>query len=62
MRKREIDRRQFLKRATLISAGVIGFPCFVRSAALGKDGGIIGAAGEVFKYLNKTVESIQHIR
>ena len=40
MRKREIDRRKFLKRATLTSAGVIGFPCFVRSAALGKDGGV----------------------
>ena len=38
MRKREIDRRQFLKRATLTGAGVIGFPCFVRSAVLGKDG------------------------
>ena len=38
MRKREIDRRQFLKRATLTSAGVMGFPCFVSSAALGRDG------------------------
>ena len=40
MRKREIDRRQFLKQATLTGAGVMGFPCFVRSATLGKDGGV----------------------
>jgi predicted dehydrogenase len=40
MRKREIDRRQFLKLAAMISAGGIGFPHIVRSAVLGKDGGV----------------------
>ena len=40
MRKREINRRQFLKRATLTGAGVIGFPCFVSSKVLGKDGSV----------------------
>ncbi len=40
MGKREIDRRQFLKRVTMISAGVIDIPYFVRSAVLGKDGGV----------------------
>ncbi len=40
MKRREIDRRRFLKRATFTAAGVIGFPCFVRSSALGKDGGV----------------------
>jgi predicted dehydrogenase len=40
MRKKEMDRRRFLKQATLSGAGVIGFPCFVRSTALGKDGSV----------------------
>jgi len=40
MRKKEINRRQFLKRTALISSCGIGFPCFVRSAVLGKDGGV----------------------
>ncbi len=38
MRKKGLDRRQFLKRAALTSAGVIGFPSFIRSTALGKEG------------------------
>ena len=40
MRKRKIDRRQFLRRTTLISVGIIGFPYCVCSTALGKDGGV----------------------
>ncbi len=35
-----IDRRTFFKRAGLTAAGMVGFPYFVSSAALGKAGGV----------------------
>ncbi|MGB2809842.1 MAG: Gfo/Idh/MocA family oxidoreductase, partial [Sedimentisphaerales bacterium] len=38
MKKREISRRQFLKRASGITAGAIAFPYFVPSSALGQAG------------------------
>jgi len=41
MKRKEMSRRQFLKRAALIGAGAMSFPCFVRPAALGKDGRVI---------------------
>jgi len=37
---RNINRRQFLKRATVTAASVTGFPYFVRSSALGKAGSV----------------------
>ena len=36
MNKEQISRRQFLKRATGITAGAIAFPYFVSSSALGQ--------------------------
>ena len=51
-----INRRQFLKKATTVAAGAIGFPYIVRSSALGKAGtvapsnrivmGCIGVGGQ----------------
>jgi predicted dehydrogenase len=38
MKKTQISRRQFLKRASGITAGAIAFPYFVRSSALGQAG------------------------
>jgi predicted dehydrogenase len=40
MSKREIHRRQFLKRAACTAAGVAGFPYLVASSALGKAGNV----------------------
>jgi len=40
LQKENIDRRQFLKRAGVAAAGVVGFPYFVSSFALGKAGGV----------------------
>jgi len=38
MKKKQISRRQFLKRASGITAGAIAFPYFVSSSALGQGG------------------------
>jgi len=38
MRKKVINRRQFLTKTVGLSAGVVGFPYLVRSSALGKVG------------------------
>src|SRR5438093_11401213 len=38
MSKNKASRRDFLKKASAASAGMLGFPYFVRAAALGKDG------------------------
>ena len=38
MKKRNINRRQFLKKTAAVTAGTIGFPYLVRSSALGKTG------------------------
>jgi predicted dehydrogenase len=38
MKKTQINRRQFLKRASGITAGAISFPYFVPSSALGRSG------------------------
>ena len=38
MKKREISRRQFLKRASGITAGAIAFPYLISSSALGRAG------------------------
>ena len=40
MNKKTISRRQFLKRASGITAGAIAFPYFVRSSALGQGGNV----------------------
>jgi len=40
MRGRKVTRRQVLKRAATASAGVLGFPVFVSSSALGKAGSV----------------------
>ena len=40
MNKRKLDRRQFLKRATGITAGAMAFPYIVPSAALGRAGSV----------------------
>jgi len=52
MKKNKIDRRKFLKTASAMAAGAIGFPYIVSASALGKDGTIapsnrivIGAIG-----------------
>lgn len=36
--KKDINRRQFLKRTAEVATGAIAFPCFVPSSALGRDG------------------------
>ena len=40
MKKRELNRRQFLKYAAITAVGVAGFPYFVPSSALGKAGNV----------------------
>ena len=40
MKKRELNRRQFLKSATGVTAGAIAFPYIVSSSALGKAGSV----------------------
>lgn len=40
MKKKQISRRQFLKRASGITAGAIAFPYFVSSSALGQGGSV----------------------
>lgn len=40
MRTQNINRRQFLKKATTVAAGTIIFPYAVRSSALGKSGAV----------------------
>ena len=40
MKKREISRRQFLKRASGITAGAIAFPYLIPSSALGRAGAV----------------------
>ena len=39
-KKRMLNRRSFLKKAGTLAAGAVGFPYFVQSSALGKDGGV----------------------
>jgi predicted dehydrogenase len=38
--KKKIDRRQFLKSATAVTSGILGFPLVVRASSLGRDGTI----------------------
>ncbi len=40
MRKKDIDRRQFLKGASSVAAGAIVFPAIIPSSSLGQDGSI----------------------
>ncbi len=40
MKKREFNRRRFLKRAAGAAAGAVGFPYVVSSSALGSDGSV----------------------
>ena len=40
MKEKEVNRREFLKRATVAAVGVAGFPYFVPSSALGKAGSV----------------------
>jgi predicted dehydrogenase len=46
MKEIQTNRRQFLKYATATAAGVVGFPYFVRPAALGK-GGSVAASNRI---------------
>jgi hypothetical protein len=40
MKKKKISRRQFLKRATEITAGAVAFPYLIPSSALGGSGAV----------------------
>ena len=40
MKDEKLNRREFLKSATGITAGAIAFPYIVSSSALGKDGNV----------------------
>jgi len=62
LQKKNIDRRQFLKKATKIAAGAIVFPYIVPSSALGKAGSVVPSERITLGSIGLGIRGTTHVR
>ncbi len=61
MKSYRIDRRQFLRRASRVAVGAVGFPYLVSGAALGKDGAVPASERIVMGAIGTGGQGTRHI-